>query len=254
MRCPPPAWQSCAGQAAVESALVLPLAVFIILGLLQMGMIQQARLFADYAAYRGARAASLEMGDCHAVIRSELAALTPMLGRSDDLRTWKATFQRAVNRQPGPPQDPGALANSRPDPYVINFWEIEHPNWLDSHPIDEPVSREGDIAHIHLRLFFLYELKIPFVNWVLGRMYLAQFGFGGYGGKVDPLHPTTLAQDPARLANWEYAQVGAAVREYSRLDPPRYVVPLYASWSMRMFSRAFARNEDYDGSGQKYCR
>lgn len=233
------------GQAAVESAIVLPVSTFILLGLLQMGMMQQARLFADYAAFRGARAASLQMGSCDAVLRAELAALTPSLGRSDNLATWTSTFEKAKAQQ------------GSDVPVVINFWDIDPVP--AGRTLDQPVTRERDVSHIHLRVYYYYEMNIPFVNWLLAHLYWAQFSLDHeysdsdpYSG-VDPLHPTTRARRPdgRALSGTESAAVVRYwTQAYARRN--RYVVPLYASWSMRMFSRPAPAVEVVDGSNP--CR
>src|ERR1700678_2228011 len=54
-----PCRESQSGQAAVESAIATPMTMFVVLGLIQIGMIQQARFFVDYAAYRGVKACSV---------------------------------------------------------------------------------------------------------------------------------------------------------------------------------------------------
>jgi len=190
-----------------------------------MGMMQQARLFADYAAYRGARAASLEMGECQPIINAELAALTPMLGRADTAANWKRTYEKAQAQQGG------VL------PHVINFWDIDP--MPSSRSFDEPVTREADVSHVHLRMYYFYELSIPFVNWVIGRMYLAQYtGSASIAGKVDPLHPTSKATDLLPTVGARTGEAGEVERwAESYFGKTQYVVPLYASWSMRMFSR-----------------
>ena len=206
---------------------MLPTAVFIILGLLQMGLMQQGRLFADYAAYRGARAVSLEMGDCQAVMRDEIAALTPTLGRSDNLENWKQTFQRSQANQRGL------------RPLVINFWDIDNPPPPRQRSFDTPVTAEDQVSHVHLRLYYLYELHIPFVNWIIGRYYLAQYYVGARlpTHAADPIHPITEAEEPPTRT------IGDAEARFvedwveSNFHAGRYVVPLYASWSLRMFSR-----------------
>ncbi|MBK7862347.1 MAG: pilus assembly protein [Archangiaceae bacterium] len=52
------------GQAAVETALTLPLVLFMILGALQLFMVLQARILAQYAASRAVRAGAMSFGDC----------------------------------------------------------------------------------------------------------------------------------------------------------------------------------------------
>lgn len=66
------------GQAAVESAIVLPLFVFIILGILQLTLAHQAKLMTKYAAYRAVRTGSILSVKHSAMERSAMAALLPM--------------------------------------------------------------------------------------------------------------------------------------------------------------------------------
>src|SRR5688500_4861563 len=73
------------GQAAVESALVLPLMVFMVLGILQLTLIQQAKLMTEYAAYQAARAGSVWNGSAERMHDAALVALLPTIHRTDDL-------------------------------------------------------------------------------------------------------------------------------------------------------------------------
>ncbi len=70
------------GQAAVESAIVLPLFVFLILGILQLGLMHQARLLTKYAAYKAVRAGALHSANRDKMERAALAVLLPMVGQA----------------------------------------------------------------------------------------------------------------------------------------------------------------------------
>lgn len=67
------------GQAMVESAIVLPMYVFLILGLIQLGLLYQARMMTKYAAYRAVRAGSLNNAKLPAMEDAAMAALLPLL-------------------------------------------------------------------------------------------------------------------------------------------------------------------------------
>ena len=56
----------------------MPLFVFIILGLLQLGLMHQAHLMAKYASYKAVRAGSLNRGDKAVMRRAALAVLLPL--------------------------------------------------------------------------------------------------------------------------------------------------------------------------------
>ncbi|RKH56448.1 TadE/TadG family type IV pilus assembly protein [Corallococcus aberystwythensis] len=70
------------GQVAVETAIVLPLFVFMLLGILQLGLMHQARLLTKYAAYKAVRAGSLHNADVGAMERAAVAVLLPMASQA----------------------------------------------------------------------------------------------------------------------------------------------------------------------------
>ena len=65
------------GQAAVESALVIPLMTFLILGVLQLSMIQHAKIMTDYAAYNAARAGIVWNADRFVMENAAIISLLP---------------------------------------------------------------------------------------------------------------------------------------------------------------------------------
>jgi len=67
------------GQAALETALVLPLMVFMILGIIQLGLIAQARAMAKYAAYRAVRVGAMHNADLEKMEAAALFHLLPVL-------------------------------------------------------------------------------------------------------------------------------------------------------------------------------
>jgi len=69
------------GQAAVETAIVMPLFVFILLGTVQLGLMHQARLLTKYAAYKATRAGSLQQGELKAIENAAVAVMIPMLSK-----------------------------------------------------------------------------------------------------------------------------------------------------------------------------
>ena len=80
------------GQAAVESALVMPMMVFIVLGIIQLTMIQHARIMTEYAAFNAARAGIVWNGNNERMHDAAIMSLLPTMGRTDSLvevgKTW----------------------------------------------------------------------------------------------------------------------------------------------------------------------
>jgi hypothetical protein len=69
------------GQAAVETAIVMPLFVFTLLGLLQLGLLHQARLLTKYAAYKAVRAGSINRGEVKTMENAAIAVMLPLLAQ-----------------------------------------------------------------------------------------------------------------------------------------------------------------------------
>jgi len=90
---PLPAPRDESGQVVVEAAIVLPLALLALLGLLQLALVQEARLLLEYAAHRAARAGALWNADPERMAR----AARPILGAIVCPSRWSAL--------PCPPKD-----------------------------------------------------------------------------------------------------------------------------------------------------
>ncbi len=80
------------GQAAVESALVMPLMVFLGLGIIQLTMMQHAKLMTEYAAYNAARTGIVWNGNNERMHDAAIMSVLPTMGRTDTLfnlgKTW----------------------------------------------------------------------------------------------------------------------------------------------------------------------
>lgn len=77
------------GQALVETAIVMPLVVFLILGLIQLTMLQHAKIMTEFAAYSAARTGIVWNADR---FRMENAALIALLPTNENLER-----ERAIN-------------------------------------------------------------------------------------------------------------------------------------------------------------
>src|ERR1043165_309059 len=67
------------GQAAVETALTMPLTLFLVLGCIQLFMLLQAKLMAQYAIFQAARIGSVSNGRCDMMKHAAILAFSPAI-------------------------------------------------------------------------------------------------------------------------------------------------------------------------------
>ncbi len=79
---------------AVEAAIVMPMMVFLTLGILQLTMVQHAKLMTEYAAYQAARAGIVWNGNPVRMHDAAVIALLPTFGRTDSLARIGTTWER----------------------------------------------------------------------------------------------------------------------------------------------------------------
>ena len=82
------------GQAILEAVVVLPLFIFIVLGILQLTQIEQARLMTEYAAFSAVRAGVVWNGSNERMRDAALVALLPTFGRTDSAGELEQTWLR----------------------------------------------------------------------------------------------------------------------------------------------------------------
>ncbi len=172
------------GQANVEAALTLPLLVFLVLGTLQLFMLLQARIFAQYAAYKAVHAGALLHGDCTAMTHAALVAVLPTIARTDSPATLVAAFRarRGNQYKDGVPVHDGQIVELvRESPELA---ELEAPQ-VEDNQFDQPGAPRRELA---IRMIYWYRLKIPFADWVMGRMFLAHFSLQSFNA-TNPLMP-----------------------------------------------------------------
>ncbi|HSI05199.1 MAG: TadE/TadG family type IV pilus assembly protein [Myxococcota bacterium] len=229
------------GQILVEAAIALPIAIFVVLGALQIMLVQHGRAIAEYAAYCAARAGIVHDAD-HAVMRNAaLVAALPLYGRTDTLATFRDTWALARTN---------ALLGSSLSGVPLVDVEVTSPDanafaaaqaWQYQHELDAlSADPQGPLAYQRLEIDFddgalmaahpeagrlaltvrvLYPLRIP----VIGRLIFEVWLLGAYLGGTP-----WAAELPALHAIADASGV--------------YLVPLRASYAMQMQSNPFAAN------------
>lgn len=221
------------GQAAVESALTLPLTVFLILGTLQLFLMLQGRIMAEYAAFRATRAGSVNHGDCEAMSHAAIVALLPSFysymggpGGSPAQKLAQAFNKRKDNKynkaQDG--QDGDIVWIVRESPKKSAVPSVE----------DSDFDQNDGPMRLETRLVYFFPLKIPFANWVISRIVLATWGWMAYTG-VNPLMPLQQVTYKSGSISLEGSIRGEVVSRYNK---KQYVIPIHATGSMRMMTPA----------------
>jgi hypothetical protein len=218
----------------VETALILPLQLFTLLGALQMSMAYQARLVNDYAAYKAARAASMYRLDCAHMRDAALMALVPTISRVG--KATGAGNARVANRYVQAAQVVMAANNRPPNNPEGASTPLVHLDWrlTDARPEFDEQLDPGDVPmKVHLRLAYFYEYRIPFANWVLTRFWLqTQTGIQLYNG-IDPLMPAAKNRDEPVQMTVDAELVGIA---RNAITSKYFTVPIVSTFSLRMMS------------------
>lgn len=224
------------GQAAVESAIILPLYVFLILGILQLAMMHQARLLTKYAAYRAVRAGALHNADVGVMEKEALAVLLPMI--SERGGAGGAEIIKPVNSASKfITKMTTFLPNRMFDAMGLKYAEVTicGPTTKDlgktsgEVEFDAPLPKNADWktsdrTKLRIQLTFNYRLPIPFADYVIVAAsrnqavpYVLRLGKDGKD------------TDRASVSDkyWMLAQMG------------RYVLPIRATYTMRMQSNLY---------------
>ncbi|MGV3625657.1 MAG: TadE family protein [Archangium sp.] len=228
------------GQAAVETALTMPLTLFMVLGTMQLFMLLQGRIFAEHAAYSAVRVGSVRHGDCDAMTQASILALLPSftsyLGEgtpgSGPAEKLGNAFQARTRNKPDHNRYDAALDD--PHDGAIVWLYRESPAMRDVRPgseddFDDP---DSDGYTLEVRVVYWYPLRIPFANWVMATMYRAYFGAGDYTD-TNPLMPS-------QRARWTQAgarSLGGFRAEFMRrFNDRQYVFPVVGTAAMRMMT------------------
>lgn len=240
-----------AGQAAVEAAIVMPLFVFLLLGTLQLALAHQARLMTKYAAYRAVRAGSLYNGRVDKMESAALSVLLPMISHEGFSKTFKpidgpARFAQKylMNKMNKMPEDgmtkdvEVVICNPTTDMLtgaVGNEIDFDDPKLASGG--DWKASEKTKLA---VQVTFNYRMPIPFANAVISAIYRA---------KQIP-YALRMGKDDGKNDNLD--RMGKAVG--STLDllamQNAYVLPIRASYAMRMQSNLFVKAAPFPKSNK----
>ena len=291
------------GQALVEAAIVMPLMTFLVLGVIQLVMVQHAKIMTEYAAFTAARAGIVWNADPGIMQSAAVIALMPTYegvfeqgDLGNPMQMLKRIVQRALiyqvhRRLPEAIESirngtdqiidalgggsqivsqrdrlldaveraadaalinaiNNALGGSDEDMISIQIVEPKKNQFgmrNDEIDFDDPANFESSRLSIKVR--YLYMMRVPFANWIIHQSWLAkEAGQELYGAVWNP--QTTpgetgfrnvsqfdrrgLAYNPSVSGNKKVIQMVAGLA-----DAGVYMVPLYATYTMRMQSNPY---------------
>ena len=173
----------------VEQAIILPMMVFLILGIVQLSMLQHARIATEYAAYNAARSGIVYNGDVKKMERAAFFSVLPTLGRSDNWGDLLPVFAKAMLAQFG-----ADLADmmgfdilgsmkmvqveilDHPDPGIGDRLAIvDQQTHLNKTQIDfDDFRTQPALANqLTVEVKYFYKMRIPFANMMLHYMWMA---------------------------------------------------------------------------------
>ncbi len=222
------------GQAAVEAALTLPLTIFLLLGILQLFQLLQARVLAEYAVFRAVRVGSTNHAQCRPMMDAALLALLPTF-RTFMGKNLSGTpgsqlaqeFQKHGSNSGYTYNDPYAIGSGRTGTMGGSIMLMERTFTESTALADElDFDQPGRVQRLRVRLTFWYPMRIPFANWVISKMVL------GYQAVNPLMTPQT--------GNWQRVGLnGWAATIDGRAQNGELVMPVSAEYSMRMMSPVY---------------
>jgi hypothetical protein len=229
------------GQAAVETAIVLPLFVFAMLGMVQLGLMNQARLLTKYAAYKAVRAGALYRGEIENMENAALAVLTPMVSRDDSVGGVKKTkdsgeYVAAFNSYQS------GMRNKQAGNIHIAEVRICAPYGRGNvtGDFDNPETsklsdwRNFEDTKLSIEVTFYYRLFIPFAN---GMLWYSARGVEGAAAIKNTMKYLKIHQGDQKIGGFKDPGNNASEDNVrAAAGQKKYIIPIRASYSMRMQS------------------
>ncbi len=249
------------GQAAIESALVIPLFMFILMGSLQLALMHQVRLLTKYAAYKAVRVGAITSVDHDRMVAAALAVLVPTISKSSHAvhRTLSATdFTSSFNdvknnKMPEDGQTPYVeimvcspnkelLESSGDELDFDSEAAISHEEMRGSTSPGEAGWKGFDKGRLAIQVTYNYRMVIPFADMILYRIFMAQ-------ERTDLMWTFRLGkQDP------QVEQQRKLAEKYDSLaNRGTYVFPIRANFLMRMQSSLFPDQSGHELPQKNEC-
>jgi hypothetical protein len=223
------------GQAAVESAIILPLFVFLLLGILQLGLMHQARLMTKYAAYKAVRAGAINNAKKKSMEYAALAVMLPLVSEGRGGGEYIQTINSATDFQTKW-NTPAVQANKMLDtglPYVevvtcgpttaeAGGGSAKELDFDDPQVAASEDWQGNNRTKLRVQVTFNYRMPIPFANWVI------------FKAAMNREIPMLM-----RMGKPSATSFGFASKYEAAASSGAYVLPIRAAYTMRMQSNIY---------------
>lgn len=248
-----------AGQVAVETAIVMPMFVFLLLGLMQMTLLYQSRSLLKYAAYRAARAGALNNACEDKMQNAALSVLVPVIAfrdsyqKTDSSGSYIAGYMKTgkLNRYLSAPQVPivdvricGPLEKyvknktASPSANEVDFDDTRNVWFGNGNRADKLADFERTKLRVQVKYF--QQMIIPFANSIIFRSWMGlrltdavrmNSGFNPMSSGSNSLPYDRGADNRAKVEDMGLLMSASMMG--------KYFMPLYANYSFRMQSNYF---------------
>jgi Flp pilus assembly protein TadG len=235
------------GQALVETAITMPLFVFLMLGLLQLSLMNQARYMAKYAAYKAARAGSIHNASRQRMENAALGVLMPFVGhavydtfyKTDGKLAYSTSFAAAyasnkrgnyTSHGISPVVEVTICGPSSAD--VGTPGDFDDPN--SGMAVQDPAGNSGTLhdwkrfnnGRLQIQVLFYFKLVIPFANMMIRSIYSG----------LENAETMRLFRMNKKYNLTPKGTQGNEANMNARALLKQYYLPIRSNWSMRMMS------------------
>ena len=262
----------------VETAIILPVFVFLLLGILQLGLMHHGRLMTKYAAYKAARTGSIHRVANDKMVNAALAVVVPVQGRDSvegapyqtagGTQYAQAFRNHADNRQDSIPVVEVTVCNPLQgmlneqddfdDPRTLNRGSTAPPP-PPGPPVDpndptavqaQDLAAPGDwrafnAAKLQVQVTLYFRLVIPFANWMIYRIAAGQTDAAFRTGQGEAMRWLGWKKDPTKSAT---RTIVAKLGDLA--DSGKYFVPIRQSYAMRLNSNVFDVQRNLPGRNE----
>jgi len=254
------------GQALIETALVMPLFVFIILGTLQLSLMHQAHAMTKYAAYKAVRTGSIRSAKTDAMERAAVAVLLPMISFTkkdghESIKPITDAFSYGVKATE-------LLPNRMPPLFVLKYVEVKIcgpliKNARNTQGIDPVAQKAGnevqfdaprtvtkmdwlasEATKLRVEVTFNYRLPIPFANMMIYWITRGQ-------EDAELMWVMRMSEKQTELTDHQWSE--RFVYDEIARNEHDYILPIRATYAMRMMSDLYPDKSGFELPKENTC-